>query len=83
MQARETSATDASTAVKSERDIDYALEGRHTAKCFDGDKLEPGMTLTGPAIVEDAGTTVVIHPGDAVSVDGYGNLHIVLAGAAQ
>lgn len=83
MQAQATTATDVSTAVKSERDIDYALEGRHTAKCFDGDKLEPGMTLTGPAIVEDAGTTVVIHPGDAVSVDGYGNLHIVLAGAAQ
>ena len=30
-------------------------------------KLEPGMTFTGPAIVEDPGSTIVVHPGNKVS----------------
>ena len=34
------------------------------------------MTFAGPAIVEDSGTTVVVHPGNRVEVDGYGNIHI-------
>ena len=30
------------------------------------------------SIVEDAGTTVVVHPGNRLKVDGYGNIHIAL-----
>ncbi|QQA43564.1 hydantoinase/oxoprolinase family protein [Pelagovum pacificum] len=63
-------------AVKGRREVDYATEGRHEATIYDGEKLEPGMTLTGPAIVEDPGTTVVIHPGNRVSIDDFGNIHI-------
>ena len=48
------------------------------AAIYDGEKLEPGMTFAGPAIVEDPGTTVVIHPGNRVEIDGYGNIHIQL-----
>jgi N-methylhydantoinase A len=36
------------------------------------------MGFSGPAIVEDSGTTVVIHPGNAVEVDGFKNIHISL-----
>jgi N-methylhydantoinase A len=36
--------------------------------------LEPGMTLTGPAIVEQPDTTTVIEPGMQARVDAYGNL---------
>ena len=36
------------------------------------------MTFAGPAIVEDAGATVVIHPGNRAEIDGYGNIHISL-----
>jgi N-methylhydantoinase A len=28
--------------------------------------------------VEDPGTTIVIHPGNAVSVDGFGNIRITV-----
>ena len=56
--------------------VDYALEGRHLATLYDGDKLESGMAFSGPAIVEDAGTTIVIHPGNQVRAGGYRNLHI-------
>jgi len=37
------------------------------------------MRFTGPAIIEDSGTTVVIHPDNDVQIDGYGNIHVVLA----
>ncbi|MFH1795278.1 MAG: hydantoinase/oxoprolinase family protein [Pseudomonadota bacterium] len=69
----------ADVALKGHRDVDYALEGVKRAALYDGTKLEPGMTFTGPAIVEDPGTTVVVHPGNTVEIDGYGNIHIKLA----
>lgn len=65
-------------AVKGTRRVDYALEGVHEATIYDNAKLEPGMTFAGPAIVEDAGTTIVVHPGNAASIDRLGNLHITL-----
>lgn len=69
---------DATPAVKGTRPVDYALEGTHEATIYDGDRLQPGMTLQGPAIVEDAGTTVVVHPGNTVCMDGFRNLHITV-----
>ena len=71
--------TPASSARKSEREVDYATEGTHVAQIYDGKKLQPGMTFDGPAIIEDSGTTIVIHPGDRVRVDGYRNKIINLA----
>ncbi|WP_273478815.1 hypothetical protein [Pseudomonas poae] len=43
------------------------------------------MHFSGPAIIEDAGSTVVVHPGNQVLVDRLGNLHITLTqeGAAS
>lgn len=80
MAKRDPSGADAKIALKGQRSVDYALEGVHEADIYDGTKLESGMTFTGPAIVEDPGTTTVIHPGNRVEVDGYGNLHIHLKG---
>ncbi len=71
---------DASGAIKATRKVDYALEGVHEASIYDGDALKPGMAFTGPAIIEDSGSTVVIHPGNQVSVDAYSNIHIALEG---
>ena len=76
MQERPKSTTPASDAIKGERKVDYALEGIHPATIYDGTKLEPGMTFAGPAVIEDPGTTVVIHPGNRVEIDGFGNIHI-------
>ena len=78
MKKREPSGAKADVALKGRRDVDYALEGVKQAAIYDGEKLEPGMTFAGPAIVEDPGTTVVIHPGNRVEIDGYGNIHISL-----
>lgn len=79
MRERPLGATPASHALKGARDVDYALEGIHRADIYDGTRLEPGMSFAGPAVIEDPGTTVVIHPGNQVRIDGYGNIHITLA----
>jgi N-methylhydantoinase A len=36
--------------------------------------LSPGDVLTGPAIIEEFGSTVPVHPGFVATVDTYGNL---------
>ncbi|MEZ2147777.1 hydantoinase/oxoprolinase family protein [Bradyrhizobium sp. DN5] len=78
MRKRQSTGAQAEAVLKGHRNVDYALEGVHRAAIYDGDKLEPGMIFSGPAIVEYPGTTVVVHPGNLVEIDGYGNIHIQL-----
>ncbi len=63
-------------ALKGGRKIDYATEGIHEAAVYVGELLEPGMGFDGPAIIETKGSTVVVHPGNELTVDDYGNLII-------
>ena len=42
--------------------------------------LVAGTTLIGPAIVEQLDTTIVVEPGDRVTVDALGNLMIEVGG---
>ena len=65
-------------ARKGKRAVDFALEGIHDSVIYDYAKLEPQMRFSGPAIIEDTGSTVVVHPGNRVLVDRLGNLHISL-----
>ncbi|MCV9999744.1 hydantoinase/oxoprolinase family protein [Pararhizobium sp. YC-54] len=78
MQERPLGPASASAALKGVRSVDYALEGIHKAEIYNGEKLEPGMAFAGPAVIEDPGTTIVVHPGNHVEVDGFGNIHIHL-----
>jgi N-methylhydantoinase A len=59
--------------------VDFVEAGVQEAAIYDGDMLEPGMSFTGPAIIEEAGTTVVIPPGLPCHVDDYGNYIIQTA----
>lgn len=68
----------ADQALKGRRMVDFALEGQHDSAIYDGTKLKPGMAIEGPAIVEDPGSTVVIHPDCKAHLDAYGNMHIQL-----
>ena len=43
---------------------------------FNGEKLATGNTIRGPAIVETADTTVVVHPGRTLRLDPLGNFEI-------
>ena len=75
---RQTTSEPVEAALKGQRLVDYALDGKHEAAIYDGTALEPGMALAGPAIIEDPGTTVVVHPGNRAEVDSFGNIHITL-----
>jgi N-methylhydantoinase A len=44
------------------------------------EQLPSGATLTGPAIIEQLDTTIVVEPGDKVEADDLGNLIISVAG---
>jgi len=68
----------AEPARKGRRKVDYALAGIHEADIYDGARLVSGMRLAGPAVIEDSGTTIVVNPGNEVTVDGYGNVHIAV-----
>jgi N-methylhydantoinase A len=48
---------------------------------YDGPKLMPGQAILGPAIVEEAFTTIVVYPGQRATVDAFGNYTIVVGKA--
>jgi N-methylhydantoinase A len=66
-------------ARKTRREVDFVAGGVHLADVFAGELLEPGASFAGPAIVETAGSTTVVHPGWSASVDAYGNLVLSVA----
>jgi N-methylhydantoinase A len=64
-------------AVRKKRDIYWPdLKKRRPTPVFDGEKLASGNRVRGPAIVETADTTVVVHPGRTLAVDRLGNFEI-------
>ena len=65
-------------ARKGTRLVDFDEEGEAQADVFERSKLEPGMSLTGPAIIEEPAAVIVVYPGQQVEIDDYGNVHIRL-----
>jgi N-methylhydantoinase A len=73
--------SDPSGAARGERSVYLPDPGEFdTARVFSAERLRPGNELTGPAIVEAEDTTVLIHPGQRLWVDGFLNLRIELEG---
>jgi N-methylhydantoinase A len=54
------------------------LDAWVAAPVWDFDTLAPGQTIAGPAIIESAVTTVLLHPNDRVTVTPLGWLDITL-----
>ena len=52
------------------------LPGRIDTPVYDGHRLVPGNRLEGPAVVELDNTTAVLHPGQTLRMDGYGNFEL-------
>jgi N-methylhydantoinase A len=72
-------ATDAGAeaAVRERRPVRFGvLGGTMDTPVYDRALLREGAIFTGPALVEEHASTTVIAPGDAMTVDAYGNLHI-------
>lgn len=68
----------AKAALKGTREVDLDADGVHKASVYDRERLMAGAEFEGPAIVEEAGGTTVVFPGQKVSVDDYGNLLIAI-----
>ena len=63
---------DASAAVKGERAIYFEAEPT-VVPIYDGARLRAGNFIAGPAIIEQWGTTVVVHPGHEALIDAFRN----------
>ncbi|MEM7800823.1 MAG: hydantoinase/oxoprolinase family protein [Chloroflexota bacterium] len=66
----------AAAAIKGRRSVDYLEAGVEDATIYDGQMLEPEISFNGPAIIEEAETTVVIPPSWQCHVDVYGNYRL-------
>ena len=61
-------------AAKASRKVYFGdIDDYRETKIYDGDMLERGMTVTGPAVVEQKNTTIVIFPGQSLDVNEYGD----------
>ncbi|MGC6329007.1 hydantoinase/oxoprolinase family protein [Rhizorhabdus sp. FW153] len=60
------------------RTVDFDEDGEHEATIYDGLKMEPGMTLSGPAVIQEPAVTLPIPPGVRVEVDRFGSYHVHL-----
>jgi N-methylhydantoinase A len=52
----------------------YFEQARLDTRIFARQRLQPGDCITGPAIVEEFGSTTVVNPGLEARVDQFGNL---------
>jgi N-methylhydantoinase A/oxoprolinase/acetone carboxylase beta subunit len=60
---------DSSSARKGTREACFSKDGRYEAVgVYDGDRLRAGMVVPGPAVVERTTTTVLLGPGDKLTV---------------
>ncbi len=62
-------------AIISERRI-YADGAWHMANIYDRERLAPGMTVIGPAVIQQMDATTVVEPGATARIDDIGNLRI-------
>ncbi|MDB6011947.1 MAG: hydantoinase/oxoprolinase family protein [Gammaproteobacteria bacterium] len=63
-------------AVMGSRRVDFDAQGSHDATIYDGIALDPGSSFEGPAVVQEPSVTLVVMPGQRVTVDDYGNYHV-------
>ncbi len=75
--SKRSSKTIPKNAVRKKREIYWPdLGKKRSTPVYDGEQLVSGNAIAGPAIVETADTTVVVHPGTALKVDALGNFEL-------
>ncbi len=74
---RDEGASPPADARRAPRGIYWSEWGRRAeTPIFDGARLRPGNRIEGPAAIDTEVTTVVVHPGQSLAVDAYGNFEI-------
>jgi N-methylhydantoinase A len=67
-------------ARKGDRRVDFDADGFHECAVYERDLLPAGFSTQGPAVIEEPSSTTLVHPGQRVTVDEWGNLLIDAAG---
>ena len=62
-----------------ERPVYFNPAGWVPTRIYRREDLPPGAELVGPAVIEEAMSTTLVHPGERVDVDDYGNLLVHVA----
>jgi N-methylhydantoinase A len=66
-------------ALRGTRPVYFAEAGRHLdTPTYDRAALVAGNRISGPALVEEYASTTVVHPGDTLEVDAFGDLVIAI-----
>jgi N-methylhydantoinase A len=82
--ARLTRAAPPPAALRGRRDVYWSDLGKtQRSAVYDGAKLRPGHQVKGPCIVETTETTIVVHPGQRLRVDAWGNFELLFNRSAQ
>jgi len=63
-------------AFRGKRPVYFAGSGFVETPTYDRPALKAGNKITGPALVEEHASTTVVHPGDLLEIDAYGDLVI-------
>ncbi|MDX6562127.1 MAG: N-methylhydantoinase [Gaiellales bacterium] len=73
------SAAPGSTPVpKRPRVVDFDLDGTHETAVYERAELPIAFSARGPLVIEEPTTTTLVHPGQGLEVDDFGNLVIWL-----
>ena len=73
----------AARAIKARRDAVFSPDGKRiSTPIYDGALLGAGAKITGPAIIEEVTTTIVIQPGWVAQLDASGSYVITRTGKA-
>jgi N-methylhydantoinase A len=71
--------SDPTWAANGSRPVYFADTGGFAATpTFKRERLKAGNVIAGPALIEEYASTTVLHPGDILTVDGFGNLIIAV-----
>jgi N-methylhydantoinase A len=63
-------------AFRGKRPVYFASNGFVDTPTYDRPALKAGNRIAGPALIEEHASTTVVHPGDTVEVDAFGDLVI-------
>ena len=65
-------------AFRGKRPVYFASTGFVDTPTYDRPALKAGNRIAGPALIEEHASTTVVHPGDNVEVDAFGDLVITV-----
>lgn len=82
MEQAEFGTEDPAAALKASREAFFSREPTRVP-VYDGGALQPGHLITGPALIEQWGTTIVIYPAHEALIDSFGNCVIEIGGGGR